>query len=89
MANAQNIDDIPDLDGLSKDVDNLHLKDGNAPPAVADIPDMDDIPDMEEEGMEGEDEATAAAPAPPVPFVFTPIVRGHSNPLFQGQGSQP
>lgn len=66
VANAGEIDDIPDLDGpgdhdLNVGVAALSLD--NAP-AISDIPDMDDIPDMEEDDLEDGDEATAAPKAP-------------------------
>ena len=56
------IDDIPDVDDADGEVagamGHLNLGGGGVP---AEIPDMDEIPDMEED-LEGEDEATAAAP---------------------------
>ncbi|KAJ7594529.1 putative E2-like enzyme [Mycena floridula] len=60
VANAGEIDDIPDLDAsaeVASGMDAMHLQAGAVP---ADIPDMDDIPDMEEDDLEaGDDEATA------------------------------
>ena len=62
-ANVGTIDDIPDVDDGEADVSgalgNLSL--GGSKGEPAEIPDMDEIPDMEED-LEGEDEATAAAP---------------------------
>lgn len=64
-ANAQDIDDIPDVDdgaeddGVANAMGNMSLSGAKGIPA--DIPDMDEIPDMEEEDLEaGDDEATAA-----------------------------
>ncbi|KIY64869.1 hypothetical protein CYLTODRAFT_401315 [Cylindrobasidium torrendii FP15055 ss-10] len=57
LANAGEIADIPDLEGLN-------IQDGDAD-GPGEIPDMDDIPDMEEE-VDEEDEATASKPAPQV-----------------------
>ncbi|KIY53627.1 putative E2-like enzyme [Fistulina hepatica ATCC 64428] len=58
-SNAQDIAEIPDLDGhaddgLASDVANMSLG------AEERTPDLDDIPDMEEEDLEAGDEATAA-----------------------------
>lgn len=73
QSQAQNIDDIPDLDGPSADdmadaVSGLNLGADNVAgnPPVGEIPDMDDIPDMEDAGIEeADDEATAAPAAAP------------------------
>lgn len=63
--NPQKIDDIPDDEALSKEVNALNL--GGRPSTEAGIPDMDDIPDMEEEDLEGSSAAVVAKPvAPPV-----------------------
>ena len=62
-AHVGTIDDIPDVDDADADaaaaMGGLSL--GGARGEPAEIPDMDEIPDMEED-LEGEDEATAAAP---------------------------
>jgi len=60
-ANPGEIDDIPDddADGVTSGVGNLSLGGKESAPEPVDI---DDIPDMEEEGLEGEDDAAAAAP---------------------------
>lgn len=63
--NPQTIDDIPDDEALSREVNALNL--GGRPSTEAGIPDMDDIPDMEEEDLEGSSAAVVAKPvAPPV-----------------------
>ena len=57
------IDEIPDVDehdGLSQAMSGLSVASGNGADA-ADLPDIDEIPDMEED-LEGEDDATVAAP---------------------------
>jgi len=59
--NPQTIDDIPDDEALSKEVNALNL--GGRPSTEAGIPDMDDIPDMEEDDLEGSSAAVVAKPA--------------------------
>lgn len=56
LANAGDIDDIPDLDAndASTGMAGLSLD------PKEEIPDMDDIPDMEEDDLEAGDEATAS-----------------------------
>jgi len=61
--NPQTIDDIPDDEALSREVNALNL--GGRPSTEADIPDMDDIPDMEEGDLEGPSAAVVAKPAAP------------------------
>jgi len=61
--NPQTIDDIPDDEALSKEVNALNL--GGRPSTEAGIPDMDDIPDMEEDDLEGSSAAVVAKPAAP------------------------
>ncbi|KAF8320712.1 hypothetical protein DL93DRAFT_2124351 [Clavulina sp. PMI_390] len=67
VQNAAEIEDIPDdeADTVTTGVANLSVggNTGAAPEPV----DIDDIPDMEEEGLEGEDDAAAVAPAPAEP----------------------
>ena len=61
--NPQTIDDIPDDEALSKEVNAMNL--GGRPSTEAGIPDMDDIPDMEEDDLEGSSAAVVAKPAAP------------------------